>query len=59
MSAYYPYGGSGGVGRPASQPDYTSALGQIKTMSSQELRELLEDEDKCDVFVKSLQQVRE
>ena len=60
MSLYYPYGGSGGGGGSSSapQPDYGAALANIKTMTSQELRDLLEDEDKCDVFVKSLQQVR-
>ena len=51
--------GAGGV-QPASQqsPDYPMALSKIQVMSKEELDELLNDDEKFDDYIRSLQQVR-
>ena len=64
MSGYYPppYAGGGSfAGGPSStpaQPDLTVANAAVSRMTVEELRGLLDDEDKCDRFVKGLDQVR-
>ncbi len=64
MSGYYPppYSGGGSfAGGPSStpaQPDLTVANAAVSRMTVEELRGLLDDEDKCDRFVKGLDQVR-
>ena len=51
--------GVGGIQQPASQqsPDYPLALSKIQVMSKQELDELLNDDEKFDDYIRSLQQV--
>ena len=52
--------GVGGVQQPASQqsPDYPLALSKIQVMSKEELDALLNDDEKFDDYIRSLQQVR-
>ena len=52
--------GAGGVNNPASQqsPDYPMALSKIQVMSKEELDALLNDDEKFDDYIRSLQQVR-
>ncbi len=41
-----------------TEPDYSMALAKINTMTRDELNELLNDENKLDDYIKSLEQVR-
>lgn len=52
--------GAGGV-QPASQqsPDYPMALSKIQVMSKEELDELLNDDEKFDDYIRSLQQIKQ
>lgn len=51
--------GVGGIQQPASQqsPDYPLALSKIQVMSKQELDDLLNDDEKFDDYIRSLQQI--
>ncbi len=63
MSGFYPsYGAGAGAGAGQSglqQPDLSVAAAAVSRMSVEELRGLLDDEEKCERFVKGLDQVRE
>ncbi len=50
------YGGGESGGGP--HPDYDAAQSAVGRMSTEELRELLDEEQKCEQFVKTLHQVR-
>ena len=51
--------GAGGIQQSTSQqsPDYPLALSKVQVMSKQELDELLNDDEKFDDYIRSLQQV--
>merc|ERR1719211_1016842 len=54
--------GVGGTqSQPASQqsPDYPMALSKIQIMSKEELDELLNDDEKFDDYIRSLQQIKQ
>jgi len=53
--------GAGGVNNPASQqsPDYPMALSKIQVMSKEELDALLNDDEKFDDYIRSLQQIKQ
>ena len=57
MSGYYPgYGGVSG-GEMPSQPDFAAALSRLGAMTNEQLQELLDNDQKCEELVKSLDQV--
>ena len=50
------YGGVGAGGIP-SQPDYTAALARIQGMPNDQLQQLMDDNNKCEDLIRSLEQV--
>ncbi len=53
--SYYP---SYGPGTGSAQPDMVVASAAVSRMSLEELRALLDDDHKCELFVKGLDQVQ-